>query len=61
MESAGEVFYVLYAGPATDLVEVENLRGPISEIFPQEDPESWAVKNTPRAFLLGATATLREA
>jgi hypothetical protein len=59
-EAGGAVSYVLYAGPATDVVEVENLRIPMSEHF-REDPDSWPVMNTPMAFLLGSAGTLAEA
>jgi hypothetical protein len=60
-EIDGTVSYVLYAGPASDVVEVENLRVPISEIFAREDPESWPIRNTPRAFLVGEGTSLSEA
>jgi len=60
-DSEGVVSYILYAGPAIDMVEVENLRGPLGEVLTREDPESWPVRGTPRAFYLGERATLAEA
>jgi hypothetical protein len=57
----GERIYTLLAGPATDRVEAENLRGPIAEVLTREDPASWSVRETPRAFYLGERATLQEA
>jgi hypothetical protein len=57
----GAVTYVLYAGPAADAVEAENLRGPLEGIFAREDPESWRPVVTPRAFYLGREGTLEEA
>jgi hypothetical protein len=53
--------YALYAGPAVDAVEAENLRAPVSEVITREDPESWPMRATPRAFFLGETETLAEA
>jgi hypothetical protein len=53
--------YALYAGPAVDAVEAENLRAPISQVITREDPESWPMRPTPRAFFLGETETLAEA
>ena len=53
--------YALYAGPGADMVEVENLRVPISEVITREDPESWPIRATPRAFLLGESETRAEA
>jgi hypothetical protein len=38
-DSEGVVFYALHAGPARDMVEAENLRGPLGEILTREDPE----------------------
>jgi hypothetical protein len=55
------VSFALYAGPAIDVVEAENLRGPLSEILTREDPESWQIRVTPRAFYLGERGTLAEA
>lgn len=59
-ESGGAVRYVLYAGPAADVVEAENLRVPMAELF-REDPESWPIRNTPRAFLLESAGSLQDA
>jgi hypothetical protein len=60
-DSEGVVFYALHAGPARDMVEAENLRGPLGEILTREDPESWRIRGTPRAFYLGERGTLAEA
>jgi hypothetical protein len=57
----GAVTYVLYAGPATDVLEAEELRGPLEGIFEREDPESWRPVVTPRAFYLGREPTLEGA
>jgi hypothetical protein len=57
----GAVTYVLYAGPAVDAVEAENLRAPLEGIFEREDPESWRPTVTPRAFYLGREPTLQGA
>ena len=43
------------------MVEAENLRGPLGEILTREDPESWRIRGTPRAFYLGERGTLAEA
>ena len=60
-DTEGGVSYALYAGPARDMVEAENLRGPLGEILTREDPESWRIRGTPRAFYLGERGTLAEA
>lgn len=60
-EADGERIYTLLAGPAVDRVEAEDLRGPIAEVLTREDPASWSVRETPRAFYLGERATLEEA
>jgi len=60
-EADGERIYTLLAGPAVDRVEAEDLRGPIAEVLTREDPASWSVRETPRAFYLGERATLQEA
>jgi hypothetical protein len=60
-EADGERIYTLLAGPAVDRVEAEDLRGPIAEVLTREDPASWSVRETPRAFYLGERATLGEA
>ncbi|MGW8265766.1 MAG: hypothetical protein ACWGSQ_05315 [Longimicrobiales bacterium] len=60
-EAGGRRTYTLLAGPAVDRVEAENLRGPIAEVLTREDPASWSVRETPRAFYLGERGTLREA
>jgi hypothetical protein len=61
MERDGMVRYVLYAGPAVDLVDVENLRSAMEEVFDREDSQSWPVVVTTRAFYLGERGTLAEA
>jgi hypothetical protein len=61
MESEGVVTYALHAGPAADVVEAENLRVPLGEVLTRENPESWRIRETPRAFYLGETGTLAEA
>lgn len=60
-EEDGRRVYTLLAGPATDRVEAENLRAPIAEVLTREDPASWSVRETPRAFYLGERGTLQEA
>lgn len=60
-EGDGRRTVTLLAGPAVDRVEAENLRGPIAEVLTREDPASWSVRETPRAFYLGERGTLREA
>jgi hypothetical protein len=60
-EVDGERIYTLLAGPAVDRVEAENLRAPIAEVLVREDPASWSVRETPRAFYLGERGTLEEA
>lgn len=60
-EVDGERVHTLLAGPAVDRVEAENLRGPIAEVLTREDPDSWSVRETPRAFYLGERGTLPEA
>ncbi|MGD8360935.1 MAG: hypothetical protein PVJ04_05850 [Gemmatimonadota bacterium] len=60
-EVNGERIYTLLAGPAVDRVEAENLRAPIAEVLVREDPASWSVRETPRAFYLGERGTLEEA
>jgi hypothetical protein len=60
-EADGRRIFTLLAGPAVDRVEAENLRGPIAEVLTREDPASWSVRETPRAFYLGERGTLREA
>lgn len=60
-EEDGELFYTLMAGPAYDRIEAEELRGPISQVLTREDPEAWAVRETPRGFYLGERETLADA
>jgi hypothetical protein len=60
-EVDGNRIYTLLAGPAVDRVEAENLRGPLAEVLVREDPASWSVRETPRAFYLGERGTLEEA
>ena len=60
-ETDGRTTYTLLAGPAVDRVEAENLRGPIAEVLTREEPASWSIRETPRAFYLGERGTLREA
>jgi hypothetical protein len=59
--SEGTVTYALYAGPAVDVVDAENLRVPLGTVLTREDPESWPVRVTPRAFWLGESGSLEEA
>ncbi|MBT8397054.1 MAG: hypothetical protein KJN92_08810, partial [Gemmatimonadetes bacterium] len=61
MERQGAVVYALHVGPAADAVDAENLRGPLGEVFDREDPESWPIRVTPKAFLLGEMDTIEEA
>jgi len=57
----GTVTYVLHAGPASDVVDAENLRPRVAEVLIRDDPEAWPIRTTPRAFLLGEAATASEA
>jgi hypothetical protein len=56
--SGEDVSYTLQAGPAADVVEAENLKGPLAEVITREDPESWPIRPTPRAFHLGERESL---
>jgi hypothetical protein len=56
-----EPVYTLLAGPAVDRIEAEDLRGPLAEVLSREDPQSWVIRETPRAFYLGERGTLEEA
>jgi hypothetical protein len=60
-EDEGETTYTLLAGPARDRIEAENLKAPLAEVLTREDPSSWSVRETPRAFYLGEHETLAEA
>ena len=60
-EDEGEPIYTLLVGPALDRIEAEDLRGPLAEVLTREDPSSWSVRETPRAFYLGERETLAEA
>jgi hypothetical protein len=60
-ESDGVTSYAILAGPALNLIDAENLRGPISEELAYEEPDSWPIRETPRAFYLGERPTLDEA
>ncbi len=60
-EDDGQERYVLMAGPAYDRIQAEELRSPISEVLTREDSNSWAVRETPRAFYIGERQTLPEA
>lgn len=60
-ERDGVVTYVLHAGPAVDVVDADNLRGPLGEVLTREDPEEWPVRTTTRGFYLGERETLEEA
>lgn len=60
-ESDGETFYTLLAGPAVDRIEAEELRAPLSAVLSREDPDSWLIRETPRAFYLGERGTMEEA
>jgi hypothetical protein len=61
LASEEEISYALYAGPARDIVEAENLRAPVAGVITREDPEDWPVRVTPWAFYLGERGTLPEA
>ena len=61
-KESGEVLtYVLYAGPAVDVVDAENLKAPLRGVLINDDPESWQPRATPLAFYLGERGTLPEA
>ena len=60
-ESEGVLTYVLFAGPAVDVVDAENLKAPLAEVLTNDDPESWQPRATPLAFYLGERGTLPEA
>ncbi len=60
-EVEGEVVHTLLAGPALDRIEAEDLRSPLAEVLTREDPDSWSVRETGRAFFLGERATPEEA
>lgn len=57
----GEPSYTLLAGPALDRIEAEDLRSPLAGVLTREDPDSWSVRETPRAFYLGERETLADA
>lgn len=60
-EVDGEAVYTLLAGPAIDRIEAEDLRGPLAGVLSREDPDSWTVRETPRAFYLGERETYEDA
>lgn len=60
-DSRGAVSHALLAGPAESLLEVESLREVLAGVITREDPESWRIRETPRAFHLGEWGTLEEA
>ncbi|MFO8175654.1 MAG: hypothetical protein R6T96_15310 [Longimicrobiales bacterium] len=60
-EDGSRRVYSLMAGPAYDRIEAENLREPLSGVLVREDPDSWVIRETPRAFYLGERETLAEA
>lgn len=60
-EEEGQRIYTLMAGPAYDRLEAENLRGPLADVLIREDPDSWAIRETPRGFYLGERETFPEA
>lgn len=60
-DSRSGVAYVLLAGPAESLIDVENVRATLAGVITREIPESWRVRETPRAFFLGERGTLQEA
>jgi hypothetical protein len=60
-DSRSGVTYVLLAGPAETLIDVENVRAALAGVITREIPESWRVRETPRAFFLGERGTLQEA
>ncbi|MFC1574586.1 hypothetical protein ACFL5A_00520 [Gemmatimonadota bacterium] len=57
----GTLTYALLVGPALDRIDAENLRVPLGQVLDREDPESWPVRETPRAFYLGERETLEDA
>lgn len=57
----GETIFLLLAGPAATPLDAENLRTPLGEVLTREDPDSWEVRETPRAFYLGERETLEGA
>jgi len=62
LESEGVMTYALHVGPAIDAVDAHNLKAPLAEVFTEvEDPESWRIQATPRAFYLGEREALTEA
>lgn len=61
MGGQGRSPYLLLAGPAQNRSQAESLRSPLSRVLDREDPYSWTVRETPRAFFLGERATLQEA
>jgi hypothetical protein len=56
-----DLTYALVAGPAYDAGDAEDLRRRLAEVMTREDPATWAVEATPRAFFLEEEATLTEA
>lgn len=61
VERDGVVSYILHAGPAVDVVDAENLRGPLGDVLTREDPDEWPIRTTTRGFYLGERETLEEA
>jgi hypothetical protein len=57
VRSRESVTYLVHAGPASDVVEAENLRGPLGATLIREDPETWRIRPTPLAFHLGRFET----
>jgi hypothetical protein len=60
-EVDGSVNYFVYAGPAADMVEAENLRAPLAETLFRDDSEAWRIRPTPYAFSLGRHDSRAEA
>jgi hypothetical protein len=59
--SRGELSWALLAGPARTLIDIENVRAAVGTVITREEPESWRVRETPRAFVLGEAGSLGEA
>jgi hypothetical protein len=60
-EKEGVLTYVLFAGPAVDVVDTENLKAPLAGVLTNDITESWQPRATPLAFYLGERGTLPEA
>lgn len=61
VQSEGEVFHRLLAGPARNTDEAEALREPLAAVLTRENPDDWVVRATPLAFLVDETSGLESA